>query len=77
LAAGIDSVPTCDSTRTGTSDHVLIGRPEGSWYSEQLKQLGPHTTGVGCLHIKDLETVDLSVLETIVVESYRTVTDGT
>jgi hypothetical protein len=26
--------------------------------------------------IKDLETVDLSVLETIVAESYRTVTDG-
>jgi hypothetical protein len=46
-------------------------------YSEQLEQLGPHTTGVGCLYIKDLETVDLSVLETIVAESYRTVTDGT
>jgi hypothetical protein len=46
-------------------------------YSEQLEQLGPHTTGVGCLYIKDLETFDLSVLETIVAESYRTVTDGT
>jgi hypothetical protein len=46
-------------------------------YSEQLKRLGPHTTGVGCLYIKDLEKVDLSVLETIVGESYRTVTEGT
>jgi hypothetical protein len=46
-------------------------------YEEQLKQLGPHTTGVGCLYIKDLEKVDLSVLETIVGESYRTVTEGT
>jgi hypothetical protein len=46
-------------------------------YSEQLEQLGPHTTGVGCLYIKDLETVDLSVLETIVAASYRTVTAST
>jgi hypothetical protein len=46
-------------------------------YSEQLKRLGPHTTGVGCLYIKDLEKVDLPVLETIVGESYCTVTEGT
>ncbi|MFN2487395.1 MAG: hypothetical protein ABR609_12455 [Acidimicrobiia bacterium] len=38
---------------------------------------GPHTTGVGCLYIKDLEDVDLNVLETIVARSYATVTDGT
>jgi Domain of unknown function (DU1801) len=46
-------------------------------YDEQLKQLGPHTTGVGCLYIKDLDKVDLSVLEDIVAESYRTLTKAT
>jgi Domain of unknown function (DU1801) len=46
-------------------------------YEEQLKQLGPHTTGVGCLYIKDLDKVDLSVLEDIVAESYGTLTKDT
>ena len=50
-----------------------IGRHE-----EQLRQLGPHTTGVGCLYIKDLDKIDVSsVLESIVVESYGTVTADT
>jgi hypothetical protein len=38
---------------------------------------GPHTTGVGCLYIKDVDKVDLSVLEAIVADSYRTVSTGT
>ena len=46
-------------------------------YEQQLKQLGPHTTGVGCLYIKDLDKIDLSILEGIVAESYRTLTAGT
>ena len=46
-------------------------------YEQQLERLGPHTTGVGCLYIKDLDKIDLSVLEAIVDESYRTVTAGT
>jgi Domain of unknown function (DU1801) len=46
-------------------------------YEEQLKQLGPHTAGVGCLYIKDLDEIDSSVLEAIVGESYRTLTTGT
>jgi hypothetical protein len=46
-------------------------------YDEQLKQLGPHTTGVGCLYIKDMDKIDISILENIVAESYRTVTAGT
>jgi Domain of unknown function (DU1801) len=45
-------------------------------YEQQLKQLGPHTTGVGCLYIKDLSKIDLSVLEGIIAESYRTLTAG-
>jgi hypothetical protein len=32
---------------------------------------------VGCLYIKDLEKVDLSVLEAMIAESYRTLTTGT
>jgi hypothetical protein len=43
-------------------------------YGEQLKQLGPHTTGVECLYIKDLDKIDISVLEGVVTDSYRTLT---
>jgi len=46
-------------------------------YEEQLKQLGPHTTGVVCLYLKDLEKIDLAVLEAMVTESYRTLTNQT
>ncbi len=46
-------------------------------YTEPLSRLGPHTTGVGCLYVKDLSKVDLGVLEAIVDESYRTLTAGT
>jgi hypothetical protein len=46
-------------------------------YEEQLRELGPHTTGVGCLYIKDLDKIDISVLESIVVESHGTVTADT
>lgn len=46
-------------------------------HDEALAELGPHTTGVSCLYLKDLEAVDLDVLERIVTASYRTVTAGT
>jgi Domain of unknown function (DU1801) len=46
-------------------------------YTDPLSRLGPHTTSVGCLYIKDLAQVDLGVLEGIVAESYRTLTTGT
>lgn len=46
-------------------------------YADLLEQLGPHTTGVGCIYIKDLEKVDLDVLESIVARSYATLTAGT
>ena len=38
--------------------------------------MGPHTSDVRRLSIKDLDKIDLSVLESIIGE-YRTVTDGT
>lgn len=44
--------------------------------AELLSALGPHSTGVGCLYIKDLSQVDLSVLEEIVRRSYETLTAG-
>jgi len=46
-------------------------------YAESLERLGPHTTGVGCIYIKDLEAVDIKVLESIVKRSYKAVTAGT
>jgi hypothetical protein len=46
-------------------------------HEHDLGGLGPHTTGVGCLYLKDLEQVDLEVLERIVATSWRTLTRGT
>ena len=46
-------------------------------HADLLERLGPHTSGVSCLYIKDLEAVDLDVLETIVARSYETLTRDT
>ena len=46
-------------------------------HAELLERLGPHKTGVGCLYLKDLATVDLSVLEQMIKSSYETRTAGT
>jgi hypothetical protein len=43
-------------------------------YDEQLKQLGVHRTG---LYITDLDKIDLTVMEAIIAEWYRTVTADT
>jgi hypothetical protein len=57
---------------------TTIYLPDGvGAYEEQLGRLGPHTTGVGCLYIKDLAAVDLGVLESILDESYRVMSSGT
>jgi Domain of unknown function (DU1801) len=57
---------------------TTIYLPDGvGAYAERLDELGPHTTGVGCLYLKDLATVDLGILEQIIDESYRTLTAGT
>ncbi len=37
--------------------------------AEELEQLGPHKTGVGCLYIKNLESVDRKVLEKMIKKS--------
>jgi hypothetical protein len=46
-------------------------------HEDALARLGPHSTGVGCVYIKDLDAVDLAVLAEIVAASYRTLTAGT
>ena len=57
---------------------TTIDLPDGTGrYREQLEHLGPHTASVGCIYISDLSKIDLSVLEAIVAESYRTVTSDT
>lgn len=37
-------------------------------HTEALAALGPHTTSVACLYIKDLEKVDTSVLRSILLD---------
>jgi hypothetical protein len=45
-------------------------------HADALARLGPHTTGVGCLYLKDLDAVDMGVLESIVAASYAKLTKG-
>lgn len=40
-------------------------------YQGLLDRLGPHSTGKGCLYIKDLRGVDDAVLREIIVESWE------
>jgi hypothetical protein len=40
-------------------------------HPDLLARLGPHTVGKGCLYLKDLDAVDLGVLEELVARSYR------
>ncbi|WP_130505630.1 DUF1801 domain-containing protein [Microterricola gilva] len=43
-------------------------------HDDALARLGEFTSGVGCLYIKDLDKVDLAVLESIVRSSHATLT---
>ncbi|MFJ2297753.1 DUF1801 domain-containing protein [Oerskovia paurometabola] len=52
--------------------------PDGTGAHEDLlARLGPRTTGLVCVYLKDLSTNDLGVLEEIVRRSYEAVTAGT
>ena len=56
---------------------TTIYLPDGiAPHEDKLRDLGPHTTGVVCLYIKKLDDIDLGVLESIIAESYRSVTAG-
>jgi len=46
-------------------------------HEDLLARLGPHTTGVACIYVKDVSAVDVAVLEAIVARSYTTLTEGT
>jgi hypothetical protein len=70
-----DSAAACFAPRKAATTIYL---PDGvGAHAEPLERLGPHSTGVGCVYLKDLSQVDLEVLETIVSRSYATVTAGT
>ncbi|WP_101848124.1 DUF1801 domain-containing protein [Zhihengliuella sp. ISTPL4] len=45
-------------------------------HADALAALGPHTTGVGCLYLKDLDQVDLDVLRGILERSLAWVESG-
>jgi hypothetical protein len=40
-------------------------------YTELLKKLGKHKTGVGCLYIKNLKDVDTKVLKELIKQSVK------
>ncbi len=68
--------PAASFSPRKTATTIYLPDGVGS-HAERLERLGPHTTGVGCLYLKDLAAVDLAVLEQIVGDSYRTLTSGT
>lgn len=69
-APGAGFAPRKPSTTIYLNDGIAA-------HADELERLGPHTTGVGCLYVKDLDTVDLDVLERVVRSSYETLTAGT
>lgn len=57
---------------------ISIYLPDGvGAHRDLLERLGPHTTGVGCLYLKDLQAVDLQILEQIVARSHAALSAGT
>lgn len=40
-------------------------------YPELMSQLGPYTAGKSCLHLKNLDTIDLKVLRKLVTASVK------
>ncbi|PYD02420.1 DUF1801 domain-containing protein [Microbacterium esteraromaticum] len=52
--------------KTATTIYLLDGVDA---HAEALAHLGPHTSGAGCLYIKDLEQIDLDVLRGILTRS--------
>jgi hypothetical protein len=45
-------------------------------HAGHLADLGPHTTGVGCLYVKDVGAVDRTVLRGILKDSYDRIVAG-
>lgn len=59
--------------RTSTTVYLLDGVES---HSEELAELGSHTTGVSCLYLKDLADVDLDALRGILASSLERLTSG-
>ncbi len=58
--------------------NLVVYFAEGlSHHQEALAKLGPHTTGKGCLYIKRLAAIDMTVLRQMLEASYRYVTTHT
>lgn len=56
---------------------LTIYLPDGvDVHGDLLARLGAHTTGVGCLYIKELNDVDLDVLQALIARSYANVDAG-
>jgi len=70
-----DSVAAGFAPRKAATTIYLMDGLES--HASALEHLGPHTTGVGCLYVKDLSLLDLDVLRGIVRASYMRLTDGT
>jgi hypothetical protein len=45
-------------------------------HADGLAELGPHSTGVGCLYLKDVGAVDATVLRRILSDSYARIVAG-
>ena len=46
---------------------MTVYLPDGvGAHQRELERVGPHTTGVGCLYLKDLEANDLTALTRII-----------
>ncbi len=65
-----DTVAVGFAPRKAQSVLYLTGELED--YHDLLGQLGPHTTGKGCLYVRHVEKVDDGALREIVARSYRT-----
>jgi hypothetical protein len=50
------------------SIYIMTGFPQ---YEDLLKKLGPHKTGMGCLYIKKLTDINLSVLKEMIQTSFH------
>jgi hypothetical protein len=55
-------------------ENVVYLSPGFAARTPLLERLGPHRTGVGCLYLGRVATIDLDVLRAIVAESYEAVT---
>lgn len=58
--------------KANLSLYILTGLEEST---AQLKKLGKHTTGKGCLYIKRLSDVDVKVVEELIVKGVKGLED--